>query len=236
MTTQSDREAANAASAAETASNRPGAASPSEGPGHPDETATANRGEAGAAETDASPTSDATAFGDAADGAAAVDVDAGPQTDGGETPTAPQAAEPSEVQELRNQLLRTLADFDNFRRRTRQEKEELQQFATRKLLADLLPVVDNFERALASANGAGGEASDVLTGVEMVHRQLLSVLQAYGVVPMEAVGKPFDPNIHEAVAQEANPEAGSGVVLAEFQKGYRLHDKVLRPAMVKVSV
>lgn len=147
----------------------------------------------------------------------------------------PDAA--TQLADVQAQLLRTMADFDNFRRRSRQEKDDLQKFATRKLLQDLLPVVDNFDRAL-SAWGAvdNADATDLKAGIEMVQRQLLSVLQSYGVEAMNDVGQPFDPNVHEAVMQAPADETQAGIVLEEFQKGYRLHDKVLRPAMVKVSV
>lgn len=141
----------------------------------------------------------------------------------------------AKVLELQAQLTRTMADFDNFRRRTRQEREELQQYATKKLLADLLPVVDNFDRALASA-ADNSDAASLKSGVEMVQRQLFSVLQSFGVQAMETVGQSFDPNVHEAVMQEPGSGQEAGIVLQEFQKGYLLHDKVLRPAMVKVSV
>ncbi|MCL6599964.1 MAG: nucleotide exchange factor GrpE [Alicyclobacillus macrosporangiidus] len=139
-----------------------------------------------------------------------------------------------EVERLRQQLLRAHADFDNFRRRTRQEKEELQWVANKQLLAELLPVVDNFERALAAA---GAEASELRTGVEMVHRQLLGILEKFGVTPVPAVGEKFNPSVHEAVLQEPAGDGGEpGVVVQELQRGYMLRDKVLRPAMVKVTV
>ncbi|GGJ09352.1 hypothetical protein GCM10010885_18070 [Alicyclobacillus cellulosilyticus] len=154
---------------------------------------------------------------------------------------APSAAEQlavaqAELASLRQQLLRVHADFDNFRKRTRQEKEDLQKFAAQKLLSDLLPVVDNFERALAAFTAEGASA-ELRAGVEMVHRQLLGILEKHGVRPMDVVGQPFDPSLHEAVMQEpAGEGVAPGTVVLELQKGYWLHDKVLRPAMVKVSV
>lgn len=141
----------------------------------------------------------------------------------------------AEIDRLKQQLLRLQADFDNFRKRTRQEREELQWFATRKLLTDLLPVTDNFDRALSTFS-AETDVETVRAGVEMVHRQLLTVLQGHDVVPMDTVGQPFDPNIHEAVMQEPADDRPAGIVAEEFQKGYRIGDKVLRPAMVKVTV
>jgi molecular chaperone GrpE len=141
----------------------------------------------------------------------------------------------AEMESLRQQMLRVHADFDNFRKRSRQEKEDLQQFATKKLLLDLLPVTDNFERALSSLEAASS-VDEVKTGLDMVHRQLLQILQQYGVEVMNPVDKPFNPNLHDAVMQEAEDGKEAGVVSQVLQKGYMLHDKVLRPAMVKVTV
>lgn len=137
-----------------------------------------------------------------------------------------------EFTQLQQQLLRVHADFENFRKRTRQEKEDLQKFATRRVLEDLLPVLDNFERALPALADASPE---VRQGMEMVHRQLAGVLQGHGVETMEPVGQPFDPRIHEAVMQEHSEGQEPGTVLEVLQKGYTLRDKVLRPAMVKVA-
>lgn len=141
----------------------------------------------------------------------------------------------TELESLRQQSLRSQADFDNFRKRTRAEKEELQLFATRKLLADLLPVVDNFERALTSI-GDDTNVSEVKTGLEMVHRQLTGLLEQQGVTAMDVLGQPFDPNLHNAVMQAPADNQPPNMVIQELQKGYLLHGKVLRPAMVQVSV
>ncbi|WP_062306307.1 nucleotide exchange factor GrpE [Alicyclobacillus sendaiensis] len=151
---------------------------------------------------------------------------------------APGASEPdprdAQIEELTQQLLRTRADFDNFRRRTRQEREELVQFATKKLLADLLPVLDNFDRAIQALEGVN--EPQMKQGIEMVHRQLIQVMHQYGVTEMDAVGAPFDPAQHEAVMQEQVEGQEPGRVIEVLQKGYLLHGRVLRPAMVKVSV
>lgn len=141
----------------------------------------------------------------------------------------------AQIADLTQQLMRARADFDNFRRRTRQEKEDLQQFATKKLLEQLLPVIDNFERALSAVPNSEGAASELISGIEMVHRQLAGVLEQHGVEAIEAVGQPFDPNYHEAVMQESVEGKEPGEVIAELQKGYTIHGKVLRPAMVKVT-
>ncbi|UQZ86968.1 heat shock protein GrpE [Paenibacillus konkukensis] len=131
-------------------------------------------------------------------------------------------------------FLRTQADFDNFRRRTRQEKEEFAKYASLKLIEQLLPVVDNFERALV----AGKDNNDydaLLKGVDMIFRQFEQVLAGEGLQAMEAVGQPFNPEFHQAIMQVDSDEHEEGIVVEEVQKGYMLKDKVLRPAMVKVS-
>jgi len=140
----------------------------------------------------------------------------------------------AQLAELKNQLLRVHADFDNFRKRTRQEKEDLQQFATKKVMEELLPIVDNFERALSSLPTA--EDDHVRTGVEMVYRQLGTLLERYGVTPYESVLQPFDPELHEAVLQEPAGDGEPGTVTEELQRGYKMHGKVLRASMVKVTV
>lgn len=160
--------------------------------------------------------------------------DGNPSTGNEGASTSKEDEHRAELDAIQQQMLRVQADFDNFRRRTRQEKEELQQFATRKLLADLLPVADNFDRALAALSD--DDAKDMKTGVEMVQRQFLSVLEQYGVKAMEVVNQPFNPNVHEAVLQEPAEGREPGIIVQELQKGYELHGKVLRPAMVKVTV
>lgn len=142
----------------------------------------------------------------------------------------------AELDDVRTQLLRVHADFDNFRKRTRQEKEDLQKYATKKLLGDLLPIVDNFDRALASVTSDETQ-SNFVQGVEMVHRQLLGLLEQNQVRPMQCVGESFNPELHDAVMQEPAENGGAaGIVVAELQKGYFIADRVLRPAMVKVTV
>lgn len=155
-----------------------------------------------------------------------------------EPPTTETVAqeEADETEQMRQQLLRLQADFDNFRKRTQKEREDLQTFATRKLLADLLPVVDNFDRAMAALADAEGQVETLRAGLEMVHRQLLGLLDQYDVRPMAAEGEAFDPNVHEAVAQAPAQDGPVGVVVEVLQRGYWLGERVLRPAMVKVSV
>ncbi|WP_150266445.1 nucleotide exchange factor GrpE [Paenibacillus tepidiphilus] len=137
--------------------------------------------------------------------------------------------------EYQTRALRVQADFDNFRRRTQKEKEELAQYATSKLVTELLPVLDNFERAIATAP-TGSDAEAFGKGVNMIFRQLEGVLKSEGLVAMETVGQPFNPEFHQAIMQVESEEHEEGIVTEEVQKGYFLKDKVLRPAMVKVSM
>lgn len=141
----------------------------------------------------------------------------------------------AEAEEHQQRFLRAQADFDNFRRRTLKEKEELAKYASMKLVTELVPVLDNFERALATAQ-QGAETESFTKGVEMIFRQFESVLQAEGVTAMNSVGQPFNPDFHQAIMQVESEEHEEGIVVEEVQKGYMLKDKVLRPAMVKVSM
>ncbi|WP_025718819.1 nucleotide exchange factor GrpE [Paenibacillus sp. 1-18] len=141
----------------------------------------------------------------------------------------------AEAEEHQQRFLRAQADFDNFRRRTLKEKEELAKYASMKLVTELVPVLDNFERALATAQ-QGAETESFAKGVEMIFRQFEGVLQAEGVTAMNSVGQPFNPDFHQAIMQVESEEHEEGIVVEEVQKGYMLKDKVLRPAMVKVSM
>lgn len=143
-------------------------------------------------------------------------------------------AKDQRIAELEGQFKRLAADFENYRRRQAQEREELVKFASSRVFENLLPVVDNLERALASSKKAT-EVQQVLTGVELIQRQMMDFLAKSGVVPMEAQGTSFDPNLHEAIAQLETSEAPDQTVLAEIQKGYYLNGKVLRHAMVQVA-
>jgi len=138
----------------------------------------------------------------------------------------------AEIADLRDRSIRTLADFDNYRKRMEREKEELSRYAAAELLRSLLPVVDNLERALSS----GGSAEDLKAGVEMILRQTHDLLRRHGVSPVAAAGERFDPAVHEAVTREEDPEVEVPTVAAELQRGYRLGERLLRPAMVRVSV
>lgn len=136
-----------------------------------------------------------------------------------------------EVAENYQQFLRARADLENYRRRSRKEMEEMTKYASLPLVEALLPVLDNFERALEVAD----QSQSFYEGVEMVFRQLQSALQDAGLTRIEAKGEMFDPHQHNAVMQEENSEIESNTVLDELQSGYRFIDRVVRPSMVKIS-
>ena len=170
------------------------------------------------------------------DGAAQDDGEA-ERGDGAPDNPAPEfdeAAWREQVSELQNRLLRTQADFDNYRKRTRQEKDELVSFANAKLIAELLPVLDHFALALQAADAAS-DSGALAKGIDMVYRQLLDVLDKAGVKSLDPQGETFDPKRHEAVLSESVEGAAPGTVVQVLRSGYTLHDRVLRPAMVKIS-
>lgn len=143
-----------------------------------------------------------------------------------------------ERDELQERLLRTAAEFDNYRKRTDRERRELIHAAAADLIEELLPVVDDLERALAATadGGAGSEASDrYRSGVELIRRQLLEVLKRRGVEPLDVVGQDFDPTWHESVGYEPANGRRDGEVTTELRRGYRLGDRLLRAAMVRVA-
>ena len=160
------------------------------------------------------------------------------ETQAGESEeTAPEDADAirekyeAELAEKENRYLRLQADFENFRRRTRQEKEELAAVVTQNLLKDLLPFLDNFERALAAENS---DAESLRAGVEMMYKQLVEALKKEGLEYIETKGKPFDPNFHQAVMRVEDAEKEDGEIVAELQKGYMAKGRVIRPSMVQV--
>ncbi len=139
-----------------------------------------------------------------------------------------------QVEETEQKLLRVQADYDNFRRRTIKEKEELAKYASAKLVENILPTVDNFERAI-QASSMNKDYDALAKGVDMIFRQLMMTMENEGLTAMNAVGEPFNPEFHQAVMQVESDEYEEGIVVEEIQKGYTLKDKVIRPAMVKVS-
>jgi molecular chaperone GrpE len=132
-------------------------------------------------------------------------------------------------------LLRVSADFENFKKRSFRETDDFRKYANELLLLELLTVVDNLERAIQSTSSENNEAGCVIEGVEMTLKALLKIFERFSVKLIEAVGKPFDPNFHQAVMQEASDLYPENTIISEFQKGYMLHDRLLRPSMVVVS-
>lgn len=138
------------------------------------------------------------------------------------------------AEENYQRYLRTQADFDNFRRRSRAEREEFAKYASQQLIEGLLPIMDNFDRAVA-ASREQSDFDSLAKGVEMIQRQLSQLLESEGLQPIVAVGAPFNPEFHQAIMQVADENAESGTVVEELQKGYMLKEKVIRPSMVKVA-
>ena len=138
-----------------------------------------------------------------------------------------------ERDEYYDRLLRKTAEFDNYRKRIERERREQADQAVVDLLQELLLVVDDFDLALTvEANDAG---SAYIKGIELIHAKLHDLLKRYGVRPIETLGADFDPNVHQAVIHEVSPEHREGEVISELRRGYTLHDKLLRPAMVRVA-
>ncbi len=135
-----------------------------------------------------------------------------------------------------DRLLRTTADFDNYKKRAAREKADASRFANENLLQKLIPVLDSFDMALAAAQNVKGEAAESLqTGISMVHQQLKGTLTDAGLEEVDATGKSFDPNLHEAVAQRETAEVPEGQVVQQLRKGYKLRERLLRPASVVVA-
>jgi molecular chaperone GrpE len=140
----------------------------------------------------------------------------------------------AKLEEADNRYLRLQADFDNFRRRSRIELEASAKYRAQSIITDLLPAIDNFERAM-KMEVDNEQAKSLMQGVDMVYRSLLDALKNEGVEVIEAVGKEFDPHLHQAVMQAEDENYGPNIVVEEFQKGYMLKDRIIRPAMVKVN-
>ncbi len=140
----------------------------------------------------------------------------------------------TERDDFKTRLLRSAADLENFRKRKEREKDEIKKFGAEKVVSDLLPAIDNLERALEHAEKSE-EQSSITDGVKMVHRQLISALEKHAIKGFSAVGEKFDPQLHEAIQQIETTEFETGVVMQEFQKGYFIHERLLRPAMTVVA-
>lgn len=152
----------------------------------------------------------------------------GPAADGAD----PHDSLLRERDSLQDRLLRTAAEFDNFRKRMERERRDLSEYALADVLTEMLPIVDNFDRAMQV------QASDVEAyrkGVELIHKQMLDLLRKRNVTPLDTAGRDFDPNFHQAVVREVTSDHREGEILQELQRGYMLGERLLRPAMVKVA-
>ena len=167
---------------------------------------------------------------------------AAPVENAAETP----ALSPAEIAELKakaaqadenwDRLLRTTADFDNYKKRAAREKVEAVHYANNSLIQKLLPILDNFEMALAAAqNAQGDQLANFQSGVAMIQQQLKTALTETGLEEIDATGKPFDPNFHEAVSQQESTDTPEDHVIQQLRKGYKLKDRLLRPATVIVA-
>ncbi len=142
----------------------------------------------------------------------------------------------AKIEELNDKVMRQMAEFDNFRKRTEKEKEQMFEVGAKSIIEKILPIIDNFERALEMAGSNEEEKQDpFMDGMEMVYRQLMDELEKAGVTPIEALGKDFDPEFHNAVMQEEGDADQSGKVIKELQKGYMYRDSVVRHSMVCVG-
>lgn len=143
------------------------------------------------------------------------------------------AAKDQKIEELTDRLMRTMAEFDNYRKRTEKEKSTMYDMGVKGLIEKLLPIVDNFERGLGTITEKEKESA-FTQGIELIYRQLMTALDDIGVKPIDAVGKEFDPNLHNAVMHGEDDTMGENIVTDEFQKGYLYKDMVVRHSMVKV--
>jgi molecular chaperone GrpE len=157
------------------------------------------------------------------------------EADEGADENEESAAPAADAAFVRERLIRLQADFENFKKRVDRERHDHLRHATGDLVTRLLPILDNFERAMASARGEGG-VEPFLEGVGLIQRQLIEELRREGLRPMDALGAPFDPEIHEAVATDTDAAAPDHTVTHVFQRGYYFHDRVLRPALVRVRL
>ena len=159
--------------------------------------------------------------------------ESGSGTAAAEVPEDATASVRQERDALQDRLLRTAAEFDNYRKRVERERKDLSEFVAADVLTEVLPILDNFERALQAP--APPEADSFRKGIELIHKQMLEMLRKRGVKPIEALGTNFDPNFHQAVIHEASSNHREGEVMQELQRGYMLGERLLRPAMVKVA-
>lgn len=163
-----------------------------------------------------------------------VTVEAAAANDQPDATLSPLEAALAEVAQWKDLAYRNAAELDNFRKRTTREAQETRAFANADLLRSLFPILDNFEMGLEAAR-AESEKSMIFMGMNMVHRQITDFLREQGVQEVEALGKPFDPNLHDAVSQEITPGTAEGTILRVTRRGYKLKDRLLRAASVIVA-
>lgn len=157
-----------------------------------------------------------------------------PATDGSSSVQEDLASKAEECKALNNKYLRLAAEFENYKRLSQRDQREQIRFGNEQLLKELLPVVDNMERAIKAARTNAGDSA-LVQGVELTLKQLSGILAKFGVQAVETTGQDFDPSAHQAVSYGPSNDVPANKVLDEFQKGYRLHDRILRAAMVSVS-
>ncbi len=163
---------------------------------------------------------------------AAEETDQAPAED---DPVARAEAAEKKCDEYYDRLLRASAEFDNYKKRTTREMRDVVRYANEKLFKEIINVVDNLERAISSAEQDGSEEDPLLQGVRLTLSEVEKILERHNVEPIKALGEPFDPNFHQAMMQEESEDQPANTVISEMQKGYKLHDRLLRPAMVVVS-
>ena len=139
------------------------------------------------------------------------------------------------AEEAKDQSLRSLAELENVRRRKEQEKNDAIKFANEQLIIDLLPILDSFDLAINQMDSKDSNLESLVTGVQLIKKQLDQFLNKFGVVRIAAIDQPFDPNLHQGISQESHPDKDENTVIKEMQPGYQLNDRVIRPSMVVVS-
>jgi molecular chaperone GrpE len=163
-----------------------------------------------------------------------VESDAGEKSLDDDPETKLKAAE-QKAEEYYDRLLRASAEFDNYKKRTTREMQELVRYANEKIFKELLSVVDNLDRAIESAQQDGADDDPLLEGVRLILNEVDKIFERHNVKPIKAIGEPFDPNFHQAMMQEETEDEPANTVVKEMQKGYVMHDRLLRPSMVVVS-
>ena len=141
-----------------------------------------------------------------------------------------------ELAEMKDRLLRNVAEMDNMRKRLEREKSDFIKFSTESILKEMIPVLDSFDKALPTSPSQSGEVAKFQEGMTMVHKQFLAALAKHGLEPVEAIGKVFDPNFHQAIQRIESGDVTEEIVATEFMKGYALHGRLVRPTMVSVKV